>query len=106
MEVKVRGLEAKVQSLQMHIGGDGVQIGGVVFQCFEDVKTWVVTKIITCLYGFADVSGAGFGSTLQLPSGQVAYHYGVWARDAEHFFVQLPKIAQLGGVPRAQSPRW
>jgi len=40
LDAKVRDLDAKVQALQMHFVGNGVQIGGVVFQCFEDVKAW------------------------------------------------------------------
>jgi chromosome segregation ATPase len=39
VEAKIRDLEAKIQTIQMRIVGNGVQIGGVVFQCFEDVKT-------------------------------------------------------------------
>jgi hypothetical protein len=31
----------------------------------------------TCVYGFADASGAGFGSSLQLPSGIISYRYGL-----------------------------
>jgi hypothetical protein len=37
--------------LQMRIVGNGVQIGGVVFQCFEDVKTWVSAKFQIRRYG-------------------------------------------------------
>jgi hypothetical protein len=28
----------------MNVVGNGVQIGGVVFQCFEDVRAWVSAK--------------------------------------------------------------
>jgi len=40
-----------MQSLQMRIVGNGVQIGGQVFQCFEDVKTWVIAKFPIKRYG-------------------------------------------------------
>ncbi len=36
------------------------------------------------LYGFADASGQGFGSTFALPNGDVMYRYGVWGRDADN----------------------
>jgi hypothetical protein len=38
--------------------------------------------VTTVIYGFADASGVGFGSSLQLPSGSVAYRYGLWGKDA------------------------
>lgn len=41
------------------------------------------TAIASCIYGFADASRTGFGSTLQLPSGELAYRFGLWGRDAE-----------------------
>ncbi len=39
-------------------------------------------KVHTVVYGFADASGVGFGSSYQLPNG-VAYSYGIWGRDAD-----------------------
>jgi hypothetical protein len=39
--------------------------------------------VTTCVYGFADASGAGFGSSLRLPSGMISYRYGLWGKDAE-----------------------
>jgi hypothetical protein len=39
--------------------------------------------VTTCIYGFADASGAGFGSSLQLPTGSISYRYGLWGKDAE-----------------------
>jgi hypothetical protein len=51
VENKIRDLEAKIQMIQMRIVGNGVQIGGTVFQCFEDVKTWVLTKFPIKRYG-------------------------------------------------------
>jgi hypothetical protein len=41
-------------------------------------------KYTTCVYGFADASGQGFGSTFALPNGDVMYRYGVWGRDADN----------------------
>lgn len=41
-------------------------------------------KYTTCIYGFADASGSGFGSTFALPNSEVMYCYGVWGRDADH----------------------
>jgi len=41
-------------------------------------------KYTTCIYGFADASGSGFGSTFALPNSEVRYRYGVWGRDADH----------------------
>jgi hypothetical protein len=38
----------------------------------------------TCIYGFADASGLGFGSTFALPTGDTRYRYGVWGRDADN----------------------
>ncbi len=41
------------------------------------------TAVTTVIYGFADASGVGFGSSLQLPTGSIAYRYGLWGKDAE-----------------------
>jgi hypothetical protein len=41
-------------------------------------------KFATCIYGFADASGLGFGSTLALPTGGTLYRYGIWGRDADN----------------------
>ncbi len=41
-------------------------------------------KYATCIYGFADASGLGFGSTFALPEGGTLYRYGVWGRDADN----------------------
>jgi hypothetical protein len=41
------------------------------------------TSISTCIYGFADASATGFGSSLQLPTGHLLYRYGLWGRDSE-----------------------
>jgi len=41
-------------------------------------------KYATCIYGFADASGLGFGSTFALPGGGTLYRYGIWGRDADH----------------------
>jgi hypothetical protein len=44
-------MKAQIQTLQLHIVDNGVQIGGLVFQCFEDVKTWVTAKFQVKRYG-------------------------------------------------------
>jgi hypothetical protein len=44
-------MESQIKAMQMRIVGNGVQIGGVVFQCFEDVKIWVTAKFPIKRYG-------------------------------------------------------
>jgi hypothetical protein len=44
LDQMLRDLKAQVESLQMHIVGNGVLIGGIVFQCFEDVQHWINAK--------------------------------------------------------------
>jgi len=44
LDEKLSNMESQIQNLQMRIVGNGVQIGGVVFQCFEDVKVWITAK--------------------------------------------------------------
>jgi predicted nucleic acid-binding Zn-ribbon protein len=44
-------MESQIQGLQMRIVGNGVQIGGTVFQCFEDVKVWITAKFPIKRYG-------------------------------------------------------
>ncbi len=44
-------MKAQIQSLQVHIVGDGVQIGGMVFQCFDHVTSWVMLKFPIRCYG-------------------------------------------------------
>jgi len=39
--------------------------------------------LFTCIYRFVDASGAGFGSSLLLPNGTVAFRQGIWGRDVE-----------------------
>jgi hypothetical protein len=51
LDAKIRDLEAQMLTLQMRIVGNGVKIGGVVFQCFKDVKTWVSAKFQIKRYG-------------------------------------------------------
>jgi len=51
LDEKIRDMEAQIQTMQMRIVGNGVQIGGVVFQCFEDVKVWVSAKFPIKRYG-------------------------------------------------------
>jgi hypothetical protein len=41
------------------------------------------SQVTTCLYGFVDASGSGFGSSFQLSDGAVMYRYGLWGRDAD-----------------------
>ena len=53
------------------------------------------TRIVTCVYGFVDASGAGFGSTLLLPDGQVTYRQGVWGRDADHASSNYRELCNL-----------
>jgi len=47
----LRDLQAQVKLLQVRIVGSGVQIGGVVFQCFDDVRSWVTAKFQIRRYG-------------------------------------------------------
>jgi hypothetical protein len=51
LEQAVRDIKSQINSLQMRIVGNGVQIGGVVFQCFDDAKTWVTAKFQIRRYG-------------------------------------------------------
>ena len=37
-------------------------------------------KVLQVMYGFADASGRGFGSTFQTPE-ETAYRIGLWSRD-------------------------
>jgi hypothetical protein len=68
LDEKMRSIEAQFQALQMRIVGNGVQIGGVVFQCFEDVRIWVTAKFPTKRYGlFVDgVSLLDFSPLLRM----------------------------------------
>jgi hypothetical protein len=43
--------ESSNQEIQMQIIGNGIQIGGIIFQCFEDVKIWVTSKFPIKCYG-------------------------------------------------------
>ncbi len=40
-------------------------------------------QVALAVYGFVDASGAGFGSSLLLPTGNIAYRQGVWGRDTD-----------------------
>jgi hypothetical protein len=51
--------------------------------------------IITCVYGFLDASGAGFGSSLLLPGGQVSFRQGVWGRDADKSSSNFRELCNL-----------
>jgi len=51
LDANVRDIKAQLQTLQLRIVGNGVQIGGVLFQCFQDVKTWVVSRFQIKRYG-------------------------------------------------------
>jgi hypothetical protein len=51
LDAELHDIKAQLQTLQLCIVGNGVQIGGVVFQCFEDVKSWVVSKFQIKSYG-------------------------------------------------------
>lgn len=51
LEEAVKSLQAQVQTLQMQIVGNRLQIGGVVFQNFSDVQTWVTAKFPIKCYG-------------------------------------------------------
>jgi len=51
LDEKLSNMESQIQNLQMRIVGNGVQIGGVVFQCFEDVKIWITAKFPIKRYG-------------------------------------------------------
>lgn len=41
------------------------------------------SKVVIALYGFADASGSGFGSSVQLSACRTHVHYGMWGRDTE-----------------------
>jgi hypothetical protein len=41
------------------------------------------SKVVVALYGFADASGSGFGSSIQVAAGRTHIRYGMWGRDAE-----------------------
>jgi hypothetical protein len=51
MDQSIRDLKNQVQRLQLRVVGSGVQVGGIVFQCFKDVKTWVLCKFPIRRYG-------------------------------------------------------
>jgi len=51
LDAELRDIKAQLKTLQLRIVGNGVQIGGVVFQCFDDVKSWVVSKFQIRRYG-------------------------------------------------------
>jgi len=51
MDATLRDLQAQVKLLQVRIVGSGVQIGGIVFQCFDDVRSWVTAKFQVRRYG-------------------------------------------------------
>jgi hypothetical protein len=41
------------------------------------------SRIVVALYGFADASGSGFGSSVQLPDSRIQKRYGMWGRDVD-----------------------
>ncbi len=43
-----------------------------------------LTHMSVCIYGFVDASGAGFGSSFQLPTGNLLFRQGLWGRDADN----------------------
>jgi len=47
MEAEIKELKVQIQSLHLCIIGDGVQIGGAFFKCFDDVKSWMLAKFPT-----------------------------------------------------------
>ena len=50
-EADMRDMKAKLKLLEQRVVGDGVQIGGRVFQCFEDLKAWTATGLPNGRYG-------------------------------------------------------
>jgi hypothetical protein len=53
------------------------------------------TSVSTCIYGFADASSTGFGSSLQLPTGHLLYRYGLWGRDVESMTSNYRELRNL-----------
>jgi hypothetical protein len=51
IEESLRDVQAQVKLLQVRIVGSGVQVGGIVFQCFNDVCSWVTAKFQIRCYG-------------------------------------------------------
>jgi len=51
IEESLRDVQAQVKLLQVRIVGSGVQVGGIVFQCFDDVCSWVTAKFPIRRYG-------------------------------------------------------
>jgi hypothetical protein len=53
------------------------------------------SDIATCIYGFVDASGTGFGSSLLVPGGQVLFRQGIWGRDADHSSSNYRELCNL-----------
>jgi hypothetical protein len=51
----------------------------------DDPPLHYIRKRMICvaLYGFADASSTGFGSTMETQEG-AAYSYSIWGRDRDH----------------------
>ncbi len=47
------------------------------------------------IYGFVDASGAGFGSSFELPNKRILYHHGLWGQDADHVSSNYKELRNL-----------
>lgn len=118
LEADMRDIKAQLQTLQLRIVGNGVQIGGMVFQCFEDVKTWVSAKFQIKRYGlFVDgVSLLDFFSFVshtdteksmsafynQVKSGFASMYEARVAASTQNLFPMIFGRSQAGGMDDSQ----
>ena len=52
-------------------------------------------SIATCIYGFVDASGTGFGSSLLVPGNHVLFRQGIWGRDTDHSSSNYRELCNL-----------
>jgi hypothetical protein len=63
---------------------DDLKVLSLMFAADRPTVRYVrASRIVVALYGFADASGSGFGSSIQLPNSRVQIRYGMWGRDVD-----------------------
>ncbi len=66
---------------QLH--SDLTSLGHLMSSPTPPVRLLRSSTLLVATYGFADASGAGFGSSIALPDGSTRFRHGFWGRDAE-----------------------
>jgi hypothetical protein len=84
---------------------DDLRVLSLMFAAERPTVRYVrASKVAVALYGFADASGSGFGSAVQLSTTRTQIRYGMWGKDAEDRSSNYRELRNLVETVEANLP--